>query len=328
MEKLTQRFLISLLLISASTAAQSLEILKSQKFEPKLRINSHRYGGISAISFSGDFLWAISDDRGQFGPPRLYKQTLKNNQVKIENELLVPEPSGSKVVDYEGLAGLKNGHFIISSEGDFNKKPRVLPFVKIWSESEKWMSEIVLPEDFFPEKLGLQTKGLHNNSGMEGVTISPDEKSLFVMSELPLFQNRSSGIELLEYEKSESKWTLKSRKTYERESPADKTFEVSRGVSEVLFWKAGYLLVLERWVRLSQTKALVIGAELFSVNISNLQKKKLFTFDGELAANWEGLTWGPDLSDGRKVLILVSDNNFERLTPTQYLFLAFKEEKP
>ncbi len=113
-----------------------------------------------------------------------------------------------------------------------------------------------------------------------------------------------------------------------REAPAEKTFEVSRGVSEVLFWKEGYLLVLERWVRLSQTKALVIGAELFSVNISNLQKKKLFTFDGELAANWEGLTWGPDLSDGRKVLILVSDNNFERLTPTQYLFLAFKEEKP
>ncbi|MFD0389353.1 esterase-like activity of phytase family protein [Tistrella bauzanensis] len=34
---------------------------------------------------------------------------------------------------------------------------------------------------------------------------------------------------------------------------------------------------------------------------------------GLRADNWEGMAFGPDLPDGRKTLVLVSDDNFNRL---------------
>jgi hypothetical protein len=44
--------------------------------------------------------------------------------------------------------------------------------------------------------------------------------------------------------------------------------------------------------------------------------------------NIEGLTIGPKLSDGNISLILVSDNNFNRLQTTQILALKLKRESP
>jgi hypothetical protein len=41
--------------------------------------------------------------------------------------------------------------------------------------------------------------------------------------------------------------------------------------------------------------------------------------------NFEGMTLGPKLSDGRRTLILVSDDNFVREQKTQFLLFAIKE---
>jgi hypothetical protein len=324
MEKLV--LILCLGLLPLLVSAQRLEVIKTQKISGKEKFNSHRYGGISGLIYSDGILFGISDDRGGQGPPRFYKHSLIDNTLEIQEEILVQEPQDVSVVDFESFDLFKNGNFLISSEGDLNKKPRVLPFVRIWSPSGIWGKEIPLPENFLPEKIGMQTKGLQNNSAFEGITLSPDEKSLFLMSELPLFQNQKMEIEFLKYKKKKSKWALEFRKAYLRNAPPEGVLEVMRGVTELLYWKKDYLLVLERWVRMSDSKAVVLGAELFSVNTENLKKKKLFSFDGDLAGNWEGMTWGPDLSDGRKLLILVSDNNFVKSTPTQFLFISFQEE--
>ena len=39
--------------------------------------------------------------------------------------------------------------------------------------------------------------------------------------------------------------------------------------------------------------------------------------------NVEGMTFGPDLPDGRRSLVLVSDNNFAAAQFTQFLLFAF-----
>ncbi len=331
MEKLIFFLFHATFFLSNPIFAQKVEKLKLQKFESQKRFNNHLYGGISGLTYADGFLWSISDDRGQYGPPRLYKNSIIDNVVKIENEILLLAPTDSLVVDYEALYRFKNGDFLISSEGDLNKKPRVAPYLKFWSEAKKWGIEIELPPDLYSEKIGMQTKGLQNNSAFEAVTVSQDEKTIYLISEAPLYQNKKSEIEFLTYERSEKynhHWKLKSRQIYTRGAASKSIIEVMRGVSEILYWNKDHLLVLERWVRLNQSKVIKIGAELFSVNLKNLKKKKIFTFDADLAANWEGLAWGPNLSDGRKLLILVSDNNFEKQTPTQYLFLAFQEESP
>ncbi len=307
--------------------AQVVEVLGSQKFSSADTFKTHRVGGLSGLSYSGGFLWSISDDRGMHGPPRFYKMDFQSQKVKSEDEVLVKEPADSPVVDFEALNRLNSGEFLISSEGDFNKKPRVFPFVRFWSTTRGWGKSLPLPSDFFPEKIGLQTRGLHNNSAFEGVTISLDEKTIYLMSELPLVQNKKDEIEFLEYGQSdEGEWRLQSRKPYVRDLPPENTIEVMRGISEILYWKSHQLLVLERYVRVDRSKGFNFGAELFSVTLPDLKKKKIFTFENKWAGNWEGMTWGPDLSDGRKQLILVTDNNFEKGTPTQFLFLAVKEE--
>ena len=41
--------------------------------------------------------------------------------------------------------------------------------------------------------------------------------------------------------------------------------------------------------------------------------------------NVEGMTFGPNLPDGRRSLILVSDNNFDPLAFTQFLAFAYSD---
>jgi hypothetical protein len=42
--------------------------------------------------------------------------------------------------------------------------------------------------------------------------------------------------------------------------------------------------------------------------------------------NMEGMAFGPDLADGRRTLVLVSDNNFAPAQFTQFLLFAFSEK--
>lgn len=321
-----EKLVLLIIFFSNFVYAQSLEQLNLLKIDSDERINNHRYGGISGVSFSDGVLWGISDDKGRYGPPRMYKHSLKGINIKIEGEVLIKEPEGVSVVDMESVYRFKDGRFLIASEGDYNKKPRVLPFVRFWDEKNKWQEEILLADELIPEKIGMQTKGIQSNSAFEAMTVSEDESNLFLLTEVPLFQNQKSEIEFLEFEKKSSKFELKTRRAYLRDKPPEGVIEGLRGVSDALLWKKDHMLVLERWVRFHKTKGRDIGAELFSVNLKDLKKKKLLTLDNELAANWEGLVWGPDLSDGRKLLILVSDNNFESNVPTQFLFMAFKED--
>ena len=43
-----------------------------------------------------------------------------------------------------------------------------------------------------------------------------------------------------------------------------------------------------------------------------------------MADNLEGMTFGPDLPDGSRTLVLVSDNNFEPLQKTQIVALRWR----
>ena len=56
-----------------------------------------------------------------------------------------------------------------------------------------------------------------------------------------------------------------------------------------------------------------------------MAKKRLADLEADLGIvpdNLEGMTFGPTLPDGRRVLILVSDNNFNPAQVTQLIALA------
>ena len=111
------------------------------------------------------------------------------------------------------------------------------------------------------------------------------------------------------------------------------------GVSEILADGPDHLLVLER----SFAAPLNFGARIYrfstrpdtgtdTLNLPQLMpgnhqplQKTLFIdlADAGLRSldNIEGMTWGPPLADGRRVLLLVSDNNFNPAETTQLIAL-------
>ncbi len=62
------------------------------------------------------------------------------------------------------------------------------------------------------------------------------------------------------------------------------------------------------------------------ITFTPMSKRSVFVFNDELkwVDNIEGMTFGPDLPDGRKTLVFVSDDNFSDFGPqmTQFIVLA------
>jgi hypothetical protein len=62
-------------------------------------------------------------------------------------------------------------------------------------------------------------------------------------------------------------------------------------------------------------------------SIKPVEKTLLLNLDslGIPLDNVEGMTFGPNLADGRRSLVLVSDNNFAPAQFTQFLLFAYSE---
>jgi hypothetical protein len=60
------------------------------------------------------------------------------------------------------------------------------------------------------------------------------------------------------------------------------------------------------------------------IDVTPVSKRLVFGFDdlGIPIDNLEGMTFGPDLPDGRQTLVIVSDNNFNPGQFTQFIVLA------
>lgn len=324
--------LISLFLLWAH--AQTLQLINEQSFESEKKFQEIKFGGVSGLHYKDDILWALSDDRGgRAGPPRLYKLKLissadkKNWSVEISEMHNLGDHKKFKVLDPESIHVFPENKVLISSEGDLNQKPRVMPMISFWDEKKKWEKELPLPMEVYPEKTGMQTKGIQNNGGFEAMAVQDDDKKIWIMPEFPLAQEKENKIPVFEYELQKNKsWKRTKKFNYVRETPQGRT-EILRGLSEALYWKPDHLLILERSLRLGTTSVNIVEAELFDVNFSKgkVEKKKLLTLDNKLAANWEGLSWGPKLPDGNRLLIIVSDNNFAKDNPSRFLFYSFKE---
>lgn len=323
--------LITLFLLFAQ--AQTLELLSQQTFGSEIKFKDVLLGGLSGLHYKNNALWAISDDRGSHGPYRMYKFDLEgsmdNRKWSVKPVEMIPlgDVSGVKTMDTESIYLFDDGKFLISSEGDLNRKPREMPMIRFWSSEKKWENEISLPKEIYPEKVGMQTKGITNNGGFEAVAVHQNGQKIWFMPEFPLVQRSKGEIDLFEYELKNKKWKKSKKYTYKRDKYKGKGTEVLRGMSEALWWKEDHLLVLERSLIMQPTDLRKLSVDVFSAKMAGgkVEKKKILTLKDDLGANWEGMSWGPDLPDGKRLLILVSDNNFTDKNDTRFLFYSFKE---
>lgn len=316
-------------------------------------------GGLSGITYDArkQVYYAISDDRSVKSAARFYTFKINLNGDSFQKGDIEPVtvtalkdkngktfPAGT--IDPEGIA-LNDSSIFVSSEGDAAKG--INPFIKEFSlDSGQEIYSLPIPETFLPSEDKKQ--GIRNNLAFESLTITPDKKYLFSATENALIQdgdeakpNQSSLCRILQY----NLLTRKLEKEFLYPTKLVKPFfkltnRYSSGLTDLIALDSeGHFLSIERTftgfgfvnslfkVDLSKAEDIKNIDSLKQVNSQTIKpvKKELLLNLGELEValdNTEGLTIGATLANGQPSLILVSDNNFNRLQRTQ--FLAFQLE--
>jgi 3-phytase len=315
---------------------------------------------------SRNVYYSISDDRSENNPARFYTLTIDLNQgnlgqvnftnvTTLLNENSQPFPSLS--LDPEGIALTNNRTVFISSEGEVNPSAGRItnPFVKEFSLTGRQLNTLPVPQKFLPASTGTDefVRGVRNNLGFESLTIAPNQQYLFTATENALVQDgptatvdSGSPSRILKYnlatEQPVQEFLYLTDPVAAAPNPTG-SFSTN-GLVDLLALDSNTLLSLERSFSVGVGNAIKLyevslaGAEdisninsLQDVNISNIQpaQKELLLDFSELGIpldNIEGLTFGPTLADGRRSLIVVSDNNFSPTQFTQILAFAVSTE--
>jgi hypothetical protein len=341
---------------SASVITSPIEYLGQFKIPTGFIFQDTPLGGLSGITYDSqrNLYYAISDDRAIQGPARFYNVEIELNPFVVTPSAVTPLvdqsnlPFPTYTVDPEGIALTRRDTLFISSEGDVVQN--IKPFIKEFSREGKELNSLPIPDKFLPQN----DQGIRDNQAFESLTLSPNEQFLYTANETALVQdgepaNLETGtpVRILQYDLTTGK---PAKEFYYLTEPVQTQPKYPDGSAihslvELLAWDETKLLSLERGFtedvgntvllyQLSLEGATDIQSiqSLKKVNLQNIQpaEKRLLLDLGNLDIpldNLEGMTLGPKLPDGRRTLILVSDNNFNPLQITQFLVFAITLEE-
>lgn len=356
--------IFSIAIFSISASGFELQLWGTTTIKHNTKFQGTTLGGLSGLSYEKGDLYAVSDDTGKISEPRLYKMKLdisgKSPEMTPQAVIKVDPKrnyfSKEDFLDMEGLAGTGKGHLLVSTEGRGNAIPRQASRIFQVDLDGKVQREFSIPSYYHPDKLGEQKQGHQNNLGFEGLALSQDKTKLYAATEASLYQDELKDDrpffrilvwnQALENKKTESAMPqLEWLYTPQALSQTDKGFEVFRSVSAILEVSANKLLVVERGLRISKTLEKSYTGGVFLVDFNGAEnslgkfgeelknfkfpeKKLLVNFEALITdravQNFESLSWGPDLPDGRRTLLVLSDNNFTKKEVTELLVFAVK----
>ena len=332
----------------------TLQFLGQQIFPTATQFQGTTFGGLSSIAYDSrrHVFYAISDD--QVGA-RFYTLRIGVGGGAPAVEILAVttlrdasgQPFASLSLDPEGLALTKRDTLVITSEGFANRL--IDPWVREFGLDGRQLRAFPLPSAFLPVADG--SRGVRLNLGFESAGVPPSGRYLFTGTEAAVVQDgppstlaAGSPARLLRYDLKRG--TLDRQFVYWTdpiaEPPVPATQFAVSGLVELLPLNKNSLLSMER--------SFSVGApdtgntiKLYSVSLQRAddvngfdslatllasvrpaEKKLLLDLDvlGIPLDNVEGMAFGKKLPDGRRSLILVSDNNFSPTAFTQFLLFA------
>lgn len=234
----------------------------------------------------------------------------------------------------------KNNRIVWTSEGDriVREEGDVLivnPSIMVSTPDGKFVSAYRLPSNL---KMQKTDNGPRQNGTLEGITFDDDFKTLYVSMEEPLYEDgpraevteTESYVRIYKFTTSSQSNVAQYAYKLERVAYPTDTPEAFRvnGISEILYAGDDKLLVMERSFssgRMACTIKIFLADLSKADDVTKVKslkehlplnhpvgKKLLLNMDdlGIYTDNVEGITFGPDLSNGHKSLILISDNNF------------------
>ncbi len=338
--------------------AQQLRFIGEYDVAPRsVHVDNTTVGGLSGLAYDPkrDVYYVISDDRGDFGPARFYTvkldldvdgihdvQFLGATPLDSDAETPGVQPYAHNESDTEEIVLLPDDTLLISSERD----SRDQPWLRRFALDGSLLGEFTLPDAFVPAP----GRGIRSNLGFEGVSWDPDASAVYAINEEALAQDGptatpSAGTldRLLRFDWDGTSGMPDAQLVYQVEkifaAPIPSDQAADNGVSALL-WVHDVLPDYD-FVAMERAFASGVGNDvnLYGVrvagadNISQLaalprpftgravDKTLLLNVAsaGVVPDNLEGLTLGPQLADGRRALIVISDDNFSPTQTGQFL---------
>jgi len=312
-------------------------------------------GGLSGLAWDergGGYL-ALSDDRSDLAPARFYRLRIDLGDGRLDaGDVTVTghtpladrrgRPWAAQSLDPEGIA-IGADRLFLSSEGEAGAG--LAPFVAELGRDGRLGRDLPLPARYLPAS----GRGVRTNLGFESLAVAPSGRHLFAASENALAQDGPAA----DFGVASAARILRWRLDGERSAPEEFAYRVEgvrakppeatafrvNGVVDLIALSDDLLLALERQFvdgvgneariyRVSLAGATEVSGTdgLAGRGDVTFAAKQLLVDLGALGLpldNLEGMTLGPPLADGRRPLILVSDDNFNtRWQKTQFFAFA------
>ncbi len=356
-------FLASIGLLSCATTTNindsnvKLRYLDDVVIPQNLEIEDTKVGGLSGIDYHNGMYYLVCD---QPSNPRIYKAEIPFINRSIDTVLISEVIKLDKndvfykehTPDLEGIRfDAESNELVISAEGSIQNGND--PSIFHISTEGKFISSYEIPEYF--KASGDQKP--RNNGVFEGLAESFDKSAYWVAMELPLVKDgpkpkiyaTNSSVRITKFNKETQ--AAESQFAYKLDgiSKLPINWFAVNGVTEILEYAKDKFLVLERaysagygsngnTVKIFDVDASKATNTLKMKNLrksdyQNAEKRLVFDFKSvknflteETIDNIEGMTFGPDLPNGKKSLILVSDDNFSSFSDqiTQFILLELE----
>lgn len=362
----TQVIRAALFLLAATPAgavhAETLKFVGAFEIPAGLSLAGVDFGGLSSLDRdpeTGRF-FAISDDRGRHGPPRFYElaldlgvQGVSGVDIISQTPLLTLEETVFEdgAIDPEALRIGPNGELYWAQEGGASG----VPSVGVMGRDGRQIADFALPAYYAPstedDDVDVEgPRGVRDNYGFESLTFALDG-TVVVAAENALAQDGpladvgvGSNVRFLSLSPDTG------RPVAEHVYPVDPVSALPRpadafrnsGLTEILAGPDGDFYTLERSFSRGQGTTVslyktnfegatnVLGVPVLSaVSWTPMRKRLLFSLRAggvvERVDNLEGMTFGPEI-DGRRSLVLVSDDNFSHpWQSTQFLLFLIED---
>jgi len=328
--------------VAIPAAAQTLPppALLGQIVVPSgLSINGVAFGGISDLAFDSETgrYFAISDDRVEKGPARYYELELGLTEgvatLNIAAMHELKDETGAafapKGIDAEGIAlDRKDGKLYWSSERDLKNQPAL--YVSSLDGSN--VKRLELPDAYLVDDA--KTKGVQNNLGFEGLTVTPGR--LIAATENALTQDgqkatpqAGSPARILVIDTATQKPVAEHVYVTEAISKTPTAAEPKyndNGLSALTALPDGRLVAVERnfasgvgnhirffIVDLGGAENILGKDKIDVANVRAVSKTPWFEInEGDFGLdidNIESLAFGP-MADGKQIFVIASDDNF------------------
>lgn len=297
-------------------------------------------------------LLLVSDRRDRPGIFTMRVEVTPDVRLIPEKFTPVEPPFAARTLDLEGIAPAAGGHLFLSSEGEDVNPDRPVSGIFEYTREGQFLRKMRLPAAY---------AGMQTNAGFEGLSVSPDGRQLFAATESSLRQDGPSAtfeagsinrIVVYDLPVNHAPREYAYRTEAVPRLPNQKLATGDNGISEILSIGRDDLLVLERayvsevgtgarsanairlfrvhlgaegaitgrW-SLSETPAATVLDKTLVLDLSTVASKlhpRLRNLE-----NFEGMSFGPTLPDGRRTLLLISDNNCSDSQVTALVVLAF-----